>query len=333
MEKIPEAPDPQKTPGARGVRTDNSFARETLLQPRLVQPLDAETYNEVFYGKGGFVQNSTEYWDDQENREGPMPAMTREILQQIGPRRVLSVGAGDGKFDGDVLGKTPLDAFVAVEPNIHHAAKLYENTLAHPWQNRHIVEGFFHKRLTKEDLHGGEFDAALFTHCMYFFPDPGATLAEAQKLMHPKSAMIVLHQTEEKGVCPFYRHFAKRLGLTFNPHVPRQDHAMSTETISRELQELGVRHAVGQGECGVWVDHLLSKDAQDVHWKIPSFFMNTDLREFPEGVLREMRDYIGDHSRPVGNKRMFDHPQGFIVIPGPQSDWSHPDMEMRVTQA
>lgn len=327
LEEIPEGTP--RTPLA-AVPTDSGALREVLQQRKIVQPLDAATYNEVFYGKGGFVQNSTEYWDDVQNREGPMPSITRDILRHIQPKRVLSIGAGDGKFDGDVLGQMPLDAFVAVEPNSHHAAKLRTNIAAHPWKNQQVVEGFFHEGLRAEDLHGGKFDSALFTHCMYFFKNPGATLAKSRALMSPKSAMIVLHQSDETGVCPFYRHFSERLGIDFDPAVARQDHAMSTKTISEELKGHGVRHAVGQGDCGIWVDHLLSNDAQakEAQWKIPSFFMNTDLRSFSEGVLRDMRDYIGDHSRAVGNRRMFDHPQGFIVIPGPESDWSRPDMEM-----
>lgn len=321
---------PSEPSASNGIQTDAVGIREVLAQRQLVSPLNAENYNEVFYGRGGFVPNSTEYWDELKNAEGPMPRITREILNQVQPKRVLSIGAGDGKFDGDVLSHLPLETYVGIEPNSHHAEKLRGNIASHPWKEKRVIEGIFHENLTPNDLHGGEFDAALYTHCAYFFQNPGQTIAKARSLMSPRGVQIILHQTGGAGVCPFYKYFSARLGLWWDPNVSRQDHAMSTESISKELSSLSVPHALGQGDCGIWVDHLLSNapSDQETHWKIPSFFMNTDIREFPPQILKEMREYIADHSRSVDNRRMFDHPQGFVVVPGEKADWKHPEIPL-----
>ena len=291
-----------------------------------VQPLDDATYERAFYG--AFVPNSTEY-RSAAGVDGPMLYRTRSILQAL-PRfsSMLSIGTGDGMFDDDLYGAQGLDTFRAIEPNTAHLAKLTKRVETKPnWGNREVIPTYFDQKFDPTLLGEHRFDAALMTHCAYFLKDPVATMEHAQSFLTEEGAVVVLHQSEAQGVCPHFRHFEKRFGLQWDPNAIRQDHAMSTGSLSAALAAKGLSHYVGEEPAQIYVDmfHQADPEKNPKVLDLLSFFMNTNVRSFPAAAISEMIASVRERSelRPSGRYE-FDHPQGFIVLPqaGSRTDFS-----------
>ncbi|MCI5064129.1 class I SAM-dependent methyltransferase [bacterium] len=282
-----------------------------------VQPLSYADYDRLFYG--AFVPNSAEY-RDANNHEGPMIYRVAQLLRDSQPRSVLSIGAGSGENDIEVLQASGinLDCYVAIEPNDQHRA-----TLAKNWEGRtpgdfQILDENFSEAFGLDSLGGRKFDMVLMPHSLYFVKDPAATIAHALSCTTDDGQVIVAHQTHNTGVCAFFRTISDRYGVRWNPEISRQDHAMSTTTIGDALTQAGISHNVVVDPACVYVDAFDDPAKRQERLDLMSFFMNTVVDHWPAEVLRDMESEILRNSRRMSNsgRREFEHPQGFIIARG-----------------
>lgn len=302
--------------------------RRAFEKMREVAPLDDDRYNYAF--NNGFVPNSTEYRKET-GAEGPMLYRTRALLEQLDRfDSLLSIGAGTGEFDGDLAGKMPLQSYCAIEPNGVHVEQLWKNISQCSWEDKHVIRRAFDETTPESIVKNNKFDCVLMTHCAYFMKNPGRAIANARNFTSKHGMVAVLHQTRDGAVCSAFRRFNHNLNLQWDSNVPRQDHGMSTETISYYLKDIGISHYVGEEPAQLFVDDFFCEnplDQEQVELML-NFIMNTPVEQFLQSDREEMVQFIRSLSKTRSSgRKVVDHPQGFIVVPNPESDYAPEGME------
>ena len=144
--------------------------------------LDARRYAETF---AVFLEHSLEY-----------DLMAEEIERVIrhnldGPLRMLDIGAGTGCVI-ERLSRQPtirLAYYEAFEPNPKHLSGL-KSVLAHQdFPHRWHEEGF-----SEATPISGPFDFVLFSHSLYWMPDPAAAMRHAAAALSPGGVAMALIQ-------------------------------------------------------------------------------------------------------------------------------------------
>lgn len=255
--------------------------------------------------------------------------------QQQHPR-VLSIGAGDGRFDIDLFRRcqwTP-SVYVAVEPLKNHAAQWRERCRA--WVTRqkeesgvvchaHLVNEPFSLRTSEridfhqlvngcEDRHketnGGLFDVVLLSHCLYYLPDPMGVLEYCHDELLCDGGMIFIWTMTHEG-------YVYKLMERFGPCMsfvtpPPGDYSMTQASLMKMLQEWGLNDENGfVTKTFVEDSHLkIGLDDKQALDYLASFSLQTNIDKLgSDELLRRIRSFL---ESLVRNGELY-HPSSLIV--------------------
>jgi hypothetical protein len=273
----------------------------TLPMPKLglIQPLDHSTYDRV-YNKALFP-NSTEY-RRADGSEGPMIYFVKKLVTDLNPKTIVSIGAGTGAYDAALLKSADcyVESYFVIEPNPYHARCVSENLDREKAGKVTVIEKAFDSSFDLDILNGVVADFVMFAHSLYFIPKPGKAIE---------------HQAHNTAVSRFYREFNDLLNIKWDPDLPRQDHLITTKTISDDLLKLGINHKVHQEPAAFFVDSFYNDDEETVLLLL-SFMMNTDVTKFPIEVIGALKGWVIKNSEFNQSSGHFElaHPQGFILV-------------------
>ena len=251
-----------------------------------------------------------------------------------GGRSVLSVGAGTGHFDADLLAAVLPDVtrWVGVEPNAAQAARLraamaglppaVARRLAAPPEVR---EAPFDAAFVAAALAAGErHDLVLFTHCLYHMDPPAAAVAMALPLLRPRGRVAVLNQTDE-GMCALVRRFRPRWAFVDRergaPCPPLADHCLSVEALAAALEARGDARRVAarvhvrdsgidlRPFCGGGGGRSPAREAALL--RMLTFFAQVRVAELPAGLRDEL--VLELERRAAAGGGWLRHPTGLLV--------------------
>ena len=211
-------------------------------------------------------------------------------------RSVLSVGAGTGHFDAELLGSALPDVtrWVGVEPNAAQAARLRATMAALPpavarrlRAPPEIREAPFDAAFVAAARDAGErHDLVLFTHCLYHMDPAAGAVAMALPLLRPRGRVVVLNQTDE-GMCAYVRRFRPRWAYVDRqlgrPCAPLADHCLSVESLADALR--AALKARGDDKSYLWHEDRIVVPSD----RVPALLKWTHESSGHVGVDRTLR--------------------------------------------
>ena len=280
----------------------------------LVRPLDYAAYDRV-YNKVLFP-NSTEY-RRADGSEGPMLYFVKEIIKESRPKTIVSIGAGTAEYDAELLRSADcsVENYLVIEPNPNHARLLYDNLSKASVGRVTVIEESFDPSFDLRKLDGLEADFIMFAHSLYFIHEPGKAVEHALKFLSKAGKLLVQHQANDTKVRQMYQEFNELLDLEWDPALARQDHLITTKTISDELAQLGISHKVNQEPASFFVDSFHNDD-DDTATLWLCWMMNTDVTKFSAELRAALKQWVRKNSYYSEASCHFElsHPQGFILV-------------------
>jgi len=237
--------------------------------------LDARRYAETF---AVFVARSHEY-----------PAMLDRLVEAAGARpdgfACLDVGAGTGMVVRDWLargGRRP-GRYVAVEPSPLHVASLRETVARLP------VDGEVVERPFGVDFPiPGTFDLVVFSHSLYWIPQPAAVVRHAHEALAPGGAVLAFLQSP-MGVHPLFK--------LFDPLLARDrpnacDHALSSHELTLALRAEGLAPRVDLDPTVHDLTGLFDAGNQRERDDFLSFCLQAEVGPLPDPLKSDLVAYL-----------------------------------------
>jgi SAM-dependent methyltransferase len=280
----------------------------------VVEPLDHRTYDAVY--NGALFLNSTEYWRT-DGSEGPMFYVVKEIIRAVKPRIMVSIGAGTAAYDAALLRISGhfVDRYVVIEPNPNYGQQIAQHLAGDIVGEVTLIEEAFGPSFDWKRLGDTRADLVMFAHSLYFIHSPEKAVVHGLRWLADGGKLLVHHQADDTSIRRGYEEFSKKLGLVWPADAPRQDHSMTTATISKGLSGLGIRHTVWQEPAAFIVDSFFNGD-EETALLLLCFMMNTDVRRLPFGVVAALKQWVKDnsHLNVETNRHELPHPQGFLIV-------------------
>lgn len=241
-----------------------------------VVSLDTRRYAETF---AVFVAHSQEY-----------PQMLDELAMLTQDRlrpgfRVLDIGAGTGMVIKQWVERTGLSPgfYTAYEPNNSHVKELVATVASLGLEHDIQAQPF-----TLDTPLSGEYDIVLFSHSLYWMPDP------AEHMLHAASSLI------EGGLAlafiggPYAVHAMFPL---FEPYLERttpmlQNNAMSSHELVQGLRAKGKQPKVRILPTPIDLTGLFEAEAAAELAELISFCMQIEFLSLPTWLQTDMIQYV-----------------------------------------
>jgi ubiquinone/menaquinone biosynthesis C-methylase UbiE len=255
-----------------------------------VSPLTEIEYAECFQV---FAERSHEY--------EVMLSNIMNIINNMNNKKIkmLSIGAGTGYFDSQILKKINHEViYHAIEPNEKHIT-LLQKTLE-PYKNIKIHKNYFSENTRLDE----KYDVILFSHSLYPINNPYSSVKNALNFLEDTGKLIIVHQTS-KGMCPFVNKYYKFILFDKSPLA---DHTFDSNDIVKQLMNKEIK--VNSTETYSYIDFsdINNKEIQE---KMLSFFLQTNYSKLPYNLQLNM---IYDIKNNMDEKNRYLHPTGLITI-------------------
>jgi SAM-dependent methyltransferase len=247
------------------------------MSPKIPVPsLDPRRYAETF---AVFMERSLEY-----------PQIIEELVRMTGEHlrdsfHMLDIGAGTGLVIRGFCSCSSIrpGRYLAFEPNPRHAGPLAA-TLAELGIEHEIRARPF----TLETMLPREFDLVLFSHSLYWMPDPARyMLHAASALSTPGLALAFLGGPY--GIYSMIRLFEPLLERT-TPMLA--NHTLSSHELVRDLRALGVEPEVRMLSTPLDLTGLFEPEAASELEELLSFCMQIEFTRLPHWLQADMIQYL-----------------------------------------
>lgn len=262
-----------------------------------VTTLNSRRYAETF---AAFVSRSFEY-----------PAITKRLarIAEALPDRFscLDIGAGTGTVLRDwvmELGRKP-GRYLAVEPNPAHASSLRANLDAIGIDANVDETGFFPGYPIP-----GTFDFVVFSHSLYWTPDPVACMRHASRACMPGGKVVAILQGPF-GVYSMYR--------LFNPFFERDcppgpDHGFSSTELVAGLREQGIDAKVTFDSTYFDLTGLLDPGNEAERDEYLSFCLQIEFKDLQEPLKWDVLAYIEAASVAQNGRLNWYEPNATVLV-------------------
>ena len=216
---------------------------------------------------------------------------------------ILSIGAGTGYFDEQVLNKLKNKVnYYAFEPNPIHIIELTER-LTKTRHNIKIIQDYFSSETTF-DL---EFDYILISHCLYPIRNPFNVLHHAISFLknNNESKLLLFHQGDV-GMVNFVNKFNKYLKFSSEPYAK---HDYSSKDIIEYLKYNNFKYDLYLLPAYIDLSDVFTND--DILHDMVTFYIQTNTKLLPKQLFDEMVEDIKAHTL---NDMKYNHPTGMIII-------------------
>lgn len=218
-------------------------------------------------------------------------------------KNILSIGAGTGHFDQQVLNRIPNKVnYYAIEPNPAHVPELKER-LATTIHNITVIQDYF----TTETSFDIKFDYILISHCLYPIPNPFNVLHHAINLLENKGKLLLFHQGDV-GMVNFVQKFNKYLKFNGEPYAK---HDFSSKDIIEFLKYNKINYQTQL--LPAYIDMTDVFDNEDILHDMVTFYIQTNTRLLPKPLFDMMVEDIKEHTLGISCMR-YNHPTSMIII-------------------
>ncbi|MEM7399599.1 MAG: class I SAM-dependent methyltransferase [Pseudomonadota bacterium] len=240
-----------------------------------VTSLNAQRYAETF---AVFVSRSHEY-----------PAMIQrlvDVAETLPPEfSCLDIGAGTGMVVRDWLTRTRRrpGLYFAIEPNPTHTSALRQS-LSQLSVDAELDEADFHP----DYAISGTYDLVLFSHSLYWMPDPVACVRHARNALKPDGKIIAFLQG------PFGDHPMYHL---FNPHFERDrppgpNHGFSSAELVVGLRRQGIEPSVAYDPTPHDLTGLFDRGNEAERDEYLSFCLQIEFKNLHEPWKSDVLAYV-----------------------------------------
>ena len=238
--------------------------------------LDARRYAETF---AVFLRRSLEY-----------DLMAAEIERVIRTRlrgaiRMLDIGAGTGCVIANLVQRPALAfaAYAAFEPNPSHVEVLRTVLANLPFPTRLQARGFG-ENVEIEGTH----DFALFSHSLYWMPDPAAAMLHAADSLAPGGVAMALIQGPYAAHALFHLFEDQYQRLT--PML--QNNRISSHELVAGLRGRGLEPEVRMLKTPVDLTGLFDAGHEHELGEFMSFLLQLEYRDLPDRLQRDIALYV-----------------------------------------
>ena len=269
------------------------------MTPTVALPsLDARRYAETF---GVFLEHSREY-------TLMVDELVRVIHAHVPPGfRMLDIGAGTGCLIRSLAERpdVKLARYAAYEPNPRHVEALRAVLAQLPVPSRLHPEGY--SEATRIE---GCFDLVLFSHSLYWMPDPAGALMHAAESLAPGGIAIALLQG------PYGVHALFHL---FEDHYRRltpmlQNNRMSSHELVAGLRARGVEPEVRMLKTAMDLTGLFDACHADALSEFISFLLQLEFGSLPQRLQQDIIQYIEGGCVIAGDKLLWYLPNASVVV-------------------
>ena len=263
--------------------------------------LDARRYAETF---AVFLNRSLEY-----------DLIAAEIERVIRTRlrgsiRMLDIGAGTGCVIASLVQRPGLvfAAYAAFEPNPAHVEALRTVLANLPFPTRLQARGF------GEDVEiEGTHDFALFSHSLYWMPDPAAAMLHAADSLAPGGVAMALIQGPYAAHALFHLFEDQYQRLT--PML--QNNRISSHELVAGLRGRGLEPEVRILKTPVDLTGLFDAGHEHELGEFMSFLLQLEYRDLPDRLQRDIAQYVEGGCVEADARLLWYLPNASVVISRP----------------
>eukprot|EP00794_Sanderia_malayensis_P017281 gene17281-19008_t len=269
----------------------------------IVAPIDQETYTKTF---AMFMQSSTEYEE--------MPKMILPIVEGFKTQRpidMMSIGAGNGCFEGDLVMKLGLNLnyFFAVEPNKKHSKQLIEEISR--WNindNYEVCTDYFTPSFTTSR----RFDLIMMSHCLYCMENPVDLVMTAKSFLKPNGKLVIFIRAETHTYKKLHKRLLEKVQFS---SATISDITLTSAEICKALADNKAKFGVQHGPSLLNVDDFLrERDTPNAN-NVFTFILQTEFGDLSEQLKRDIYQMVkGNSFINADGKYMFKHPTAMIVV-------------------
>jgi len=263
-----------------------------------VPSLDPRRYAETF---AVFVDHSQEY-------PQMLDELTRLTSEYLSPGfRILDIGAGPGLVIRQWLERTNLcpSYYTAFEPNNCHVKELTA-TLADLGLNHDLQPQPF----TKDTPLSGIYDIALFSHSLYWMPDPAIHMLHAASVLSDGGLTLAFIG----GPYAVYGMFT-----LFEPYLERttpmlQNNTVSSHELVQGLRAQGIEPKVRILPTPIDLTGLFEPHAASELAEFVSFCMQIEFSYLPVWLQTDMFQYIRGGCVPQNGRLYWYQPTAAVMF-------------------
>lgn len=219
-----------------------------------------------------------------------------------GSTTILSIGAGTGYFDEQVLNKLKHKVnYYALEPNPIHITELTER-LNKTTHNIKIIQDYF-STSSSFDL---KFDYILISHCLYPIRNPFNVLHHAISFLNDDKSKLLLFHQGDVGMVNFVNKFNKFLKFSSEPYAK---HDYSSKDIIEYLKYNHIKHDLYLLPAYIDLSDVFTNE--ELLHDMVTFYIQTNTKLLPKELFDEMVEDIKAHTM---SDMKYNHPTGMIII-------------------
>ena len=263
--------------------------------------LDARRYAETF---AVFLRRSLEY----DLMAAEIERVIRTRLQ--GAIRMLDIGAGTGCVIASLVQRPGLAfaAYAAFEPNPSHVAVLRTVLADLPFPTRLQARGFG-ENVEIEGTH----DFVLFSHSLYWMPDPAAAMLHAASSLAPGGVAMALIQGPYGAHALFHLFEDQYQRLT--PML--QNNRISSHELVAGLRCRGLEPEVRMLRTPVDLTGLFDAGHEHELGEFMSFLLQLEYRDLPVRLQRDIAQTVEGGCVEADDRLLWYLPNASVVISRP----------------
>lgn len=219
----------------------------------------------------------------------------------------LDIGAGGGGVLRDWLareGSHP-GRYVAVEPIASHAAALRE-TLAKLDLDAEVIEAPFDPQLPLP----GEFDLVLFSHSLYWMPQPAACVRHAYNSLRSGGSVLAFLQGPFGGH-PLYHLFNPLLD---RDRPPGPNHGFSSHELVDALREEGLEPEVVLDPTSIDLTGMFEIGSEQARDEFLSFYLQIEFAQLGEPLKSDIVRYLQAACVPLDGGQHLHQPTAAVSL-------------------
>ena len=268
------------------------------MKKTLVPSLTPQRYAETF---AVFVEHSLEY----PLMLDKLSSCTNEKLKQ--GFNILDIGAGTGHMLKEWMSRIDFKPshYTAFEPNESHFKDLAASVT-----QLNIENTLYNSSFTADTALPEKYDIVLFSHSLYWMPDPALTMQHASKLI-TENGIVLAFIGGPYGVHAMFP--------LFEPYIERtspmlQNNAISSHEVIIGLRQYGIEPEITLLPSPIDITGLFEVDARPQLAEFISFCMQIEFNSLPSWLQTDIIQYVHGGSVEQGDKLYWYLPTAAIII-------------------
>ena len=274
-------------------------------------PLTNDRYIETF----GSFRGKTDEWSMMSRIAGKFIS---DNDFDKNPVRMLSIGAGTGLFEKDLVERKGLllEYVYAVEPYSLHIVLLDQTlkSLGIPYDIDGSFFGEDFKINGKQQT--SKFDIILLSHVLYGFDHPYQAVSQLQRFLKPEGKVLIFCLEEKDAAPELFKYLTENSDPSvFNPRLAIQDHSVTVQKVMSYIQVKcpGLIVSLMKYTARADVDDFVQRDGSMKNDDVITFFAQAEYSQLSDRAKKDVDDIVLKHCDVV-NGKFFIRTYGAAII-------------------